>query len=70
MQHLTKHQPNRPPAAQLLYDLGLEADGTLISEIGPKSTIDIAPYPPAPHTLVEKHKGAVPSWCLHEPLPF
>ncbi len=38
-------QPSRPTAAQLLYDLGLEADDSQVSEIGPVHTMDIAHYP-------------------------
>ena len=40
-------QPHRPPAAQLLYDLGLEAEDCMVSEIGPDVSITHALYPPS-----------------------
>jgi hypothetical protein len=36
-------QVNRPPAAQVLYNLGLETDETQSLETGPVPTMDNAP---------------------------
>ncbi len=63
-------QPSQPPAAQLLYNLGLEADESQLSEIGPVPTMDIAHYPLMPHVLVEKQKWGSPAQYLHAPLPL
>ena len=38
-------QPKRPPAAQLLYDLGLEAEDCMVSEVGPDVSLTHAMYP-------------------------
>jgi hypothetical protein len=40
-------QPHRPPAAQLLYNLGLEAEDCMVSEIGPDVLLTHALYPPS-----------------------
>ncbi len=61
-------QPIRPPAAQLLYNLGLEANDSQVSETGPAHTMEIARYPPLPPALVDKQKWGVPTRCLHAPL--
>ncbi|KAL7538057.1 LOW QUALITY PROTEIN: hypothetical protein ACHAXR_008252 [Thalassiosira sp. AJA248-18] len=42
-------QPSRPPAAQLLYDLGLVEDSDFTSSIIDQP-IDVASYPPSPAT--------------------
>jgi hypothetical protein len=63
-------QQTQSPAAQLLHDLGLEAEESMISEIGPEPTIAIVPYPLVLHPLVENHKWAVPPLCLHAQLPL
>ncbi len=49
-------QPHGLPTAQLLYDLGLEAQDSLFSEIGPEPCMTHAPYPPIPSSLVGKNK--------------
>jgi hypothetical protein len=63
-------QPHRPPAAQLLYDHGLEAEDGPFSEIGPEPCMTHAPYPPVPSSLGDKNKWAIPSRYLHTPLPL
>jgi hypothetical protein len=48
-------QPKRPPAAQLLYDLGLEAENTLDTPDQSPTTTTTAPWPPmAPPTALDK----------------
>ncbi len=48
-------QPTRPPAAQLLYDLGLEAENTLDTPDQSPTTTTTAPWPPmAPPTSLDK----------------
>jgi hypothetical protein len=69
-------QPTRPPAAQLLYDLGLEAESDFVSLEGPlvfipeKSITPITiPWPPLPDN-VPKHSWSLPPQCLFTPLPL
>jgi hypothetical protein len=48
-------QPTRPPAAQLLYNLGLEADNTPTIPEQPPAPTTTAPWPPmAPPTALDK----------------
>jgi hypothetical protein len=53
-------QPHRPPAAQLLYDLGLEPEDCMVSEIGPAGAFTNALYPPSVPMMVNKLKWEVP----------
>jgi hypothetical protein len=61
-------QPTRPPAAQLLYDLGLESD----SEAVPADISDApsrVPWPPSPPcSLGSANKWKCPPHSLHAPL--
>lgn len=54
--------PDRPPAAQLLYDLGLIEDSDLIDEVVTKEDLH-APYPPlpshAPKTILKSPRLAI-----------
>jgi hypothetical protein len=61
-------QPHRPPAAQLLYDLGLELDDCMVSEIGPAIAFTDALYPPSVPMMVDKRKWEVPTRSLQLPL--
>ncbi len=63
-------QPYRPPAAQLLYDLGLEAENGFVSEIGPEPCKAHAHYPPLPSKIGDTTKWAVPFQSLQAPLPL
>ncbi len=63
-------QPHRPPAAQLLYDLGLEAEDCMVSEIGPADTFTNALYPPSFPMMEDKLKWEVPVRSLQLPLPL
>jgi hypothetical protein len=63
-------QSSRPPEAQLLYGLDLEANDSHQSETGPAHTMDIEHYPPLPPALIDKLKWGVPTRCLHAPLPL
>jgi hypothetical protein len=63
-------QPHRPPTAQLLFDLGLEAEDSSFLEIGPEPCMTHAPYSLIPSSLVDKNKWAIPTQCLHAPLPL
>jgi hypothetical protein len=74
-------QPHRLPAAQLLYDLGLEADDNLhIRHNEPhldSTTVDDnvipllpAPWPPLPSAKLSASKWCVPSSCRTTPLPL
>ncbi len=63
-------QPHRPPTAQLLYNLGLEAEDGSLLEIGPEPCMTHAPYPPNPSSLVDKNKWAIPTQSLHALLPL
>jgi hypothetical protein len=71
-------QATRPPAAQLLYDLGLEAetesmtvDGPLHpTPIGTVSPISVT-WPPMPPVFTQHHKPfPTPPMCLMTPLPL
>ena len=66
-------QPSRPPAAQLLYDLGLEADDDTpssddIDDIG--LTLLPAPWPPLPPSTLKSTCWCVPLSCRTTPLPL
>ena len=63
-------QPHRPPAAQLLYDLGLEAEECMVSEIGPADTFTNVLYPLSLHMMEDKLKWEVPVRLLQLPLPL
>jgi hypothetical protein len=74
-------QPHRPPTAQLLYDLGLEADDdSHICRDDPISdapTMDVniipllpAPWPPIPPTKLRESKWCVPESCCTTLLPL
>ena len=76
-------QDSRPPAAQLLYDFGMELDGNRYSEtelIAPDIKLDYRlpgtvkpiqnPWPPiSPHGLL-KPKLTIPDECTYLPLPL
>jgi hypothetical protein len=69
-------QPTCPPAAQLLYDLGLEAESDFISLEGPliytpENTITpiTVPWPPT-HDTTSKKDWTPPPLCLYAPLPL
>jgi hypothetical protein len=69
-------QPTRPPAAQLLYNLGLEAESDFISIEGPlvyvpkKTIVQITiPWPPLPG-IVYKNVWTPPQLCLFALLPL
>ena len=71
-------QPTRPPAAQLLYDLGLEADtdsmtvdGPLhLTPIGTVSPVSVK-WPPMPPVITQHQKPfPTPPMCLMAPLPL
>ncbi len=53
-------QPHRPPAAQLLYGLGLEPEDCMVSESGPADAFNDALYPPSVPMMVDKLKWEVP----------
>jgi hypothetical protein len=60
-------QPTRPPAAQLLYDLGLESDFEAVPSVTPSH----APWPPSPPcSLGLINKWKCPPLSLHAPLPL
>ncbi len=61
-------QPHRPPAAQLLFDLGLEPEEGMVSEIGPENKYNDALYPPSVPMMVDKRKWEVPTRSLQLPL--
>jgi hypothetical protein len=63
-------QPYWPPAAQLLYDIGLEAEDGFVSEIGPEPCKTHAHYPPLPSKIGDTTKWAVPFQSLQAPLPL
>ncbi len=63
-------QPHRPPATQLLYDLGLEAENCMVLEIGPADTFTNALYPPSLPMIEDKLKWAVPVRSLQLSLPL
>jgi hypothetical protein len=65
-------QQSRPPAAQLLYDLGLEFqldDDTDTDMLDPTSSIP-APWPPAAQGSIVKDKWSPPRECIWSPLPL
>jgi hypothetical protein len=57
-------QPNRPPAAQLLFDLGLEAETSFVGHDGPLHTTPIGTITPItvpwPPSLPVHHKLSTP----------
>jgi hypothetical protein len=61
-------QPSRPPAAQLLYDLGLEVD----PEVHPEdsTTTSPVPWPSLPTCNPPSGKFLVPLPCILTPLPL
>jgi hypothetical protein len=59
-------QPSCPPAAQLLYDLGLEAD----DDVEPDPDPHPAPYPPIASQKVSNNSWKTPPGCCHLPLPL
>ncbi len=61
-------QSNRPPAAQLLYDLGLEVDSDDNTEDVPQ--LPPVPWPPLATCDSASGKFLVPSSCLFTPLPL
>ncbi len=68
-------QPTRPPAVQLLYNLGLESDleFVLVDNTPHMVSIDptYAPWPPPlPRSLVFDLKWKCPPQSLHAPLPL
>jgi hypothetical protein len=68
-------QPTRPPAAQLLYDLGLESDFEFISVDGALHTGSVDPSyppwpPPLPRSLESILKWKCPPHSLHASLPL
>ena len=63
-------QPHRLPAAQLLYDLGLEAEDCMILEIDPAATFTNAMYPLSLPMMEDKLKWEVPVRSLQLPLPL
>ena len=63
-------QPHWPPAAQLLFDLGLEPEEGMVSEIGPANGYNDALYPPSMPLMVDKRKWEVPTRSLQLPLPL
>ena len=68
------HQPSCPPAAQLLYDLGLEADKvTPYSDDNAENNVITplpAPWPPLPSPKLKAARWYVPSFCRNTPLPL
>ena len=72
-------QPSRPPAAQLLYDLGLEADVEPMTITGPlhptplgSITAVLVPWLPLPDKSSAKSSllSPPPPLCLYSPLPL
>ncbi len=63
-------QPHQPPAAQLLYDLGLEPEDCMVAEIGPTEAFTNALYPPSLPRMEDKLKWEVPVQSLQLPLPL
>ena len=65
-------QQSRPPAAQLLYDLGLEFqsdDDTDTDMSDPTGSIP-SPWPPAAQGPIVKDKWSPPRECIWSPLPL
>ena len=70
-------QPTRPPVAQLLYDLGIEAEDESVSihgplQLTPKGTITpiALPWSPLPPSSLPKKVWESPSSSLYAPLPL
>ncbi len=72
-------QPSCPPAAQLLYDLGLELDDEgpdedtayqIPIEITPPASFNNAPLPPTAPATPAKKDWRPPPICRHAPLPL
>jgi hypothetical protein len=71
-------QPTRPPAAQLLYDLGLEADTDSMTVDGPLHPTPIGTvspvlvkWPPMPPVITQHQKPfPTPPMCLMTSLPL
>jgi hypothetical protein len=74
-------QPHRPPAAQLLYNLGLEVGDdshihhNLLTSNNPPTDANIipllsAPWPPTPSPTLCASKWCVPDSCRTTPLPL
>ncbi len=68
-------QPTRPPAAQLLYDLGLESDLEFVLVDGTPHMVSIDPTyapwpPPLPRSLRSNLKWKCPPHSLRAPLPL
>jgi hypothetical protein len=57
-------QPYMPPAAQLLYDLGLKPEDCMVLECGPEDGFNDALYPPSVPMMVDKLKWEVPVQSL------
>jgi hypothetical protein len=62
--------PKRPPAAQLLYDLGFEAEDCMVSEVGPDVSLTHAMYPISLPMMDSKSKWEVLVRSLQLPLPL
>ncbi len=63
-------QPHQPPAAQLLYDIGLEAEDCMVSEVGQETSLEQAVYPLFLHKMDSKLAWNVPIRSLQLPLPL
>jgi hypothetical protein len=70
-------QPTRPPVAQLLYDLGIEAEDESVSihgplQLTPQGTITpiTIPWPPISPSSLPKKVWESPSSSLYAPLPL
>jgi hypothetical protein len=68
-------QPTRPPAVQLLYDLGLESDFESVLVDGTPHPVSVEPSrapwpPPLPRSLGSVLKWKFPPHNLHAPLPL
>jgi len=70
-------QPTRPPAAQLLYDLSVEAEEESVSihgpiQLTPKGTITLIkiPWPPLPPQSLPTKVWVPPPSGLYAPLPL
>ena len=66
-------QPHRPPAAQLLYDVGLEAEDDINDDCLTSDNLIAlvpAPWPPLPPLTLSASKWNIPSPCRTTPLPL
>jgi hypothetical protein len=68
-------QPTRPPAAQLLYNLGLKSDFESVLVDGTPHPVSVEPSqapwpPPLPHSIGSVLKWKCPPHSLHAPLPL